>query len=358
MYESVHVDNKVTLDEVLEILKTHLANRKATATITIEPPAGYAPPLPLAWVESNDPEETEVCSNTSRCYVTDSDGNVFFLAVTASVDVLGKPYGIVTAKSVAPYTNEEYDIFNTTTRAYDLPDNLRFSDHGYSGARSGGRNLSRTAVGRALVETVHDVLVSTNDKEVGSEGAYFISPKYADPSGSGKFNEVPTRRTYIAHDLVNQHGATVGHKVTVPRNMCRPAIFDLIATLARLDTHEGEDTPSGYSKLDTGKLVTLFNKLGLHLVELVCKYITTPNNEVYLFAIGEDYNPFNAGVPACVMCAIRIAPPTYHGGKISPTVIYGNVPVSEDMKHGYYGRKIASALDALMFSILEIEQEK
>lgn len=57
MYESVRVDNKVTLDEVFEILKSHLANRKATVTITTEPPAGYVPPRPLAWVDANALEE-------------------------------------------------------------------------------------------------------------------------------------------------------------------------------------------------------------------------------------------------------------------------------------------------------------
>lgn len=351
MYESVRVDNKVTLDEVFEILKSHLANRKATVTITTEPPAGYVPPRPLAWVDANALEEGETLFNTSRRYVTDSDGNVFFLAVTASVDALGKPYSIVTAKSVAPYTTEEYDIFNTTTRAYDLPDNLRFSDHGYSGARSGGRNLSRTAVGRALVETVHDVLVFAKDKEVDSGGVYFISPNYADPSDSDNFNEVPTRRAGIAHDLVNQYNATIGHKVTIGHDVCRFTILNFIVALAGLNPLEDMGAPAGYAKLDKEELANVFEKLELDFIYAVYEYVTTPNNEVYLLIAGEDYKPFNAGVPTFAVCAIRIAPPVYWGEKIEPTVAHGDVPISEDMRHSYYGRNIARAVDALLTPI-------
>lgn len=160
MYASVHIENKVTIEEVLGILNNHLAINKATVTVTEEPPVGYTPPQLLTWISLDDPADSEAPSNTSKRYIIDNDGNVFTLTVTAIADPLGKYYSIVTARSVIPYTDEEYSMFNTIARMSDLPKSVRHGDHGYSDARSGGRHLNNTPVGRALSETVHDVCVA------------------------------------------------------------------------------------------------------------------------------------------------------------------------------------------------------
>lgn len=351
MYASVHIENKVTIEEVLKLLLDNLLTSEMTttiATITTEPPAGYKPPQPLTWVSVDDPADSEAPTNTSRRYIIDNEGNVFMLAVTSTVNPLGVPSSTVTAKSVAPYTDEEYDICNTTTRVSKLPNSLLAGDHGYSDERSGGRHLNETAVGRSLAETVHGMVVYAKEKEMEPEPehTYILPSDYIIKSIISPLHLVGS-----AYDLVNQYGAIVGHKVIINRNMCRTAILDFIVALAGLDTRSDMGTPSGYARFDAVEPLTSLSELGLNFVEGAYSYVTTPNNEVYLLITQENANLFATSTPTSTVCAIRVAPPTYWGEKIKPTVVYGNVSISEDMKHSYYGHNIARAVDALLTPI-------
>jgi hypothetical protein len=347
MYASVHIENKVAIEEVLGILKDNLSINETTVTVTTEPPVGYVPPRPLTWVSSDSLSDVEVSPSASRRYITDNEGNVFMLAVTSTVTPLGEPLSTVTAKSIVPYTDEEYDICNTTTHVSKLPNSLLAGDHGYSDERSGGRHLNETAVGRALSETVHDVIALAKDKEVElePEHAYVLPPDYLIKS---IFNPLSIHLVGSSHDLVNQYGAVIGHKVIINRNMCRKTILDFIVALAGLDARSDMGTPSGYARFDAVEPLTSLSELGLNFVKGTYSYVTTPNNEVYLIVAQEDAKLFATSTPTSTVCAIRIAPPVYWGEKIEPTVPYGNVPISEDMRHSYYGRNIARAVDSLL----------
>lgn len=72
---------------------------------------------------------------------------------------------------------------------------------------------------------------------------------------------------------------------------------------------------------------------------------------LYLYYVCDLFHMISGCTPTSTVCAIRVAPPTYWGEKIKPTVVYGNVSISEDMKHSYYGRNIARAVDALLTPI-------
>lgn len=357
MYASVHIENKVTIEEVLKLLLDNLLNSEMTTTITTittEPPVGYKPPQPLTWVSVDDPADSEAPTNTSKRYIIDNEGNVFMLAVTSTITPLGEPLSTVTAKSVVPYTDEEYDICNTTTHVSKLPNSLLVGDHGYSNERSGGRHLNETTVGHALSETVHDVITLAKDKEVElePEHAYVLPPDYIIKSILRPLlDKESIHLVGSSYDLVNQYGAIIGHKVIINRNMCRTAILGFIVALAGLDTHKDMGTPSGYARFGASEPLTSLSELGLNFIEGTYSYVTTPNNEVYLIVTQEDAKLFATSTPTSTVCAIRIAPPVYLGEKIKPTVAYGNVPISEDMRHSYYGRNIVRAVDALLTPI-------
>ena len=350
MYASVHIENKVTIEEVLGILKDNLSINDATVTVTTEPPVGYKPPRPLTWVSAGSPLDNEVTPNTSKRYITDNEGNVFTIAVTSTVTPLGESLSTVTAKSIVPYTDEEYDICNTTTRVSKLPNSLLVGDHGYSDERSGGRHLNETAVGRSLAETVHGMVMYAKEKEVElePEQTYILPPDYIIKSITSPLH---LHLAGSAYDLVNQYGAIVGHKVIINRNMCRTAILDFIVALAGLDTRNDMGTPSGYARFGAVEPLTSLSEVGLNFVEGAYSYVTTPNNEVYLIVTLEDAKLFATSAPTSTVCVIRVAPPVYWGEKIKPTVAYGDVPVSEDMRHSCYGRNIARAVDALLTPI-------
>ena len=352
MYASVHIENKVTIEEVLGILKDNLLVNEATVTVTEEPPVGYAPLRPLVWLNLEELLHAWVTPSTSRRYIIDGDGNVFTVAVTASVDPMGKSVSTVTAKSVRPYTDEDYSICNTTTRVKDIPAGFFVGDHGYSDARSGGRHLNDTPVGRALSETASDIVAFAKDKEVEPVvHRFFSSPEYCEAKISELLAEESTRRVSGACDLVNHRGAVIGRKVTVSRDMCRTAILKFIVALAGLDTRNDMGTPHGYTKFDDTEPLIWLNALGLNFTKAVYSYVTTPNNEVYLLVAMEDAQLFRVGAPTSTVCAIRIAPRLYNGKKIKPTAVHGNIPISEDMHHSYYGRNIARAVDALLTPI-------
>ena len=353
MYASVHIENKVTIEEVLGILNNHLAINKATVTVTEEPPVGYTPPQLLTWISLDDPADSEAPPNTSKRYIIDNDGNVFTLTVTAIADPLGKYYSIVTARSVIPYTDEEYSMFNTTARMSDLPKSVRHGDHGYSDARSGGRHLNNTPVGRALSETVHDVCVAVLPHNEGEDPkGYFMTNTDSEVATGRLVAKMPPYSDCGAYALVNQYGVTVGYKVIVAHDLSLSTILESIISSAGLNVDNDMGYPHGYANCSAADGAYLLNKVRLSFSECTFAYITTPNNEVYLLAAGKDAQPFATGAPASTVCAIRIAPPVYWGEKIAPTVAYGNIPISEDMGHSYYGRSIARAVDALLTPIL------
>lgn len=147
MYESTHIETTVTPDDVLNIFKKHLKEMGVTATITARPPIGYKEPRLLTWC---DADTINVANEepAGRYYITDDDNNVFALNVTggAFAQMLGLEHTTVTAKSLTTYTEDDYRLYNTTTRISDIPQELQVSTRGYNGARS-VRDLHETPVG-------------------------------------------------------------------------------------------------------------------------------------------------------------------------------------------------------------------
>lgn len=355
MYASVHIENKVTIEEVLKLLLDNLLTSEMTttiATITTEPPAGYKPPQLLTWVSVDDPANSEAPANTSKRYIIDNEGNVFTLTVTAVADPHGKYYSIVTAKSVAAYTAEEYSIFNTTTRLSDLPKHLRSGEHGYSYARSGGRHLSESTVGHALSETVRDVAMAVLPHGEGEDPkGYFMTNADSEVETGRLVAKMPPYSDCGAYALVNQYGAMVGYKVIVSHDLNYRTILESIIASAGLDTDNDMGYPHGYADCSAAVSTYLLDKLCLSFSEASFAYVTTPNNEVYALSAGKNKQPYATGAPTSTVCAIRVAPSVYLGEKIEPTVAHGNVPISEDMRHSYYGRNIVRAVDALLTPI-------
>lgn len=346
MYESTHVETTIAPDDVLNIFKKHLKEMGVTATITTRPPIGYEEPRLLTWC---DADSTDVANNepTGRYYITDTDNNVFVLNVTggAFAKMLGLERTTVTAKSLTPYTEDDYRLYNTTTRISDIPKELQVSTHGYNGARS-VRDLQETPVGEALTRTVYDIVkFPAPDTEanantgVSTPGGWFASPEEIDET-------LFTAGHPAAQALVNQHGAVIGYKATLGRCMNHMTAFSFIGALAglNLDTEMIADTaPAGYA---APKIGDILHKLGLNFPTTTFTYFVTRNNETYLLLAGEETVRVSIKEESRIcttVCVIRLTPsaPWYHTD--TPVTMYGDVPVSEDMRHSYYGLAFSQA---------------
>lgn len=350
MYESTHIETTVTPDEVLNIFKKHLKEMGVTATITTLPPVGYTEPRLLTWQEA-DNITTSNSEQTGRYYITDADNNVFALNVTGGdfAKMLGLERTTVTAKSLTPYTEDDYRLYNTTTRIGDIPQELQVSTHGYNGARS-VRGLHETPVGEALTQTVHDIVklpapdtgVNTNTG-VLTPGGWFASPEEIDETAF-------TAGHPAAQALVNQHGAVIGYKATLGRSMNHMTAFSFIGALAglNLDTEMITDTaPAGYA---APKIGDILRKLGLNFPTTTFTYFVTRNNETYLLLAGEETVRVSMKEEPRICTSvviIRLTPSTPWYNTATPVTLYGDVPVSEDMRHSYYGRSFSQAAKVL-----------
>lgn len=351
MHESTHVETTVTTDEVLNVFEKHLKEAGATATITTRPPVGYMEPRLLAWQDA-DNITTSNSEPTGNYYITDDDNNVFALNVTggAFAKMLGLERATVTAKSLTPYTEDDYRLYNTTTRISDIPQELQVSTHGYNGARSAGRELHETPVGEALTRTVHDIVkppvpdtgVNTNTGLL-IPGGWFASPEEIDET-------LFTAGHPAAQALVNQRGAVIGYKATLGRCMNHMTAFSFTGAVAglNLDTEMITDTaPAGYA---APKIGDILRKLGLNFPTTTFTYFVTRNNETYLLLAGEEtVRVSTKGEPriCTTVVIIRLTPSTPWYNAATPVTLYGDVPVSEDMRHSYYGRALCQATKSL-----------
>ena len=350
MYESTHVETIVTPDEVLIIFKKHLKEMGVTATITARPPIGYMEPRLLTWC---DADTINIASEepAGRYYITDDDNNVFALNVTggAFAKMLGLERTTITAKSLTPYTEDDYHLYNTTTRISDIPQELQVSTHGYNGARS-VRDLQETPVGEALTRTVHDIVkLPVPDTEANmntgvlTPGGWFASPEEIDET-------LFTAGHPAAQALVNQCGAVIGHKATLGRSMNHMTAFSFIGALAglNLDTEMITDTaPIGY---ESPKIGDILHKLGLNFPTTTFTYFVTRNNETYLLLAGEETVRVSSEEESRIcttVVIIRLTPSTPWYNTTTPVTLYGDVPVSEDMRHSYYGRALCQATKSL-----------
>ena len=346
MYESTHVETTVTPDDVLNILKKHLKEMGVTATITTRPPVGYAEPRLLTWQEA-DNITTSNSEPAVRYYITDDDNNVFALNVTggAFAKMLGLERTTVTAKSLTPYTEDDYRLYNTTTRISDIPQDLQVTTHGYNGARS-VRDLHETPVGEALTRTVHDIVKlpvpdtgANTNTGVLTPGGWLASPEEIDET-------LFTAGHPAAQALVNQCGAVIGHKATLGRYMNHMTAFSFIGALAglNLDTEMITDTaPAGYA---APKIGDILHKLGLNFPTTTFTYFVTRNNETYLLLAGEETVRISSEEEPRIcttVVIIRLTPSTPWYNTVTPVTLYGDVPVSEDMRHSYYGRALCQA---------------
>lgn len=350
MYESAHIETTVTPDDVLNIFKKHLKEMGVTATITTRPPIGYVEPRLLTWC---DVDTINVANEepAGRYYITDDDNNVFALNVTggAFAQMLGLERTTGTAKSLTPYTEYDYRLYNTTTRISDIPQELQVSTHGYNGARS-VRDLQETPVGEALTRTVHDIVkLPAPDTEanantgVSTPGGWFASPEEIDET-------LFTAGHPAAQALVNQCGAVIGYKATLGRFMNHMTAFSFIGALAGLNlgTEMITDTaPAGYS---TPKIRDILRKLGLNFPTTTFTYFVTRNNETYLLLAGEETVQVSMKEEPRIcttVVIIRLTPSTPWYNTVTPVTLYGDVPVSEDMRHSYYGRSFSQAAKVL-----------
>lgn len=350
MHESTHVETTVTTDEVLNVFEKHLKETGATATITTRPPEGYMEPRLLAWQDA-DNITTSNSEPAGNYYITDDDNNVFALNVTggAFAKMLGLERTTVTAKSLTPYTEDDYRLYNTTTRISDIPQELQVSTHGYNGVRS-VRDLQETLVGEALTRTVHDIVklpvpdtgVNTN-KGVLTPGGWFAPPEEIDET-------LLTAGHPAAQALVNQRGAVIGYKATLGRCMNHMTAFSFIGALAglNLDAEMITDTaPMGY---ESPKIGNILHKLGLNFPTTTFAYFVTRNNETYLLLAGEESVQVSSEEEPHIctaICIIRLTPSTPWYNTATPVTLYGDVPVSEDMRHSYYGRALCRATKSL-----------
>lgn len=350
MYESTHVETAVTPDEVLNIFKKHLKEAGTTATIATHPPVGYVEPRLVTWQEA-DNITTSNSESAGRYYITDADNNVFALNITggAFAKMLGLERATVTAKSLTPYTEDDYRLYNTTTRISDIPQELQVTTHGYNGARS-VRDLHETPVGEALTRTVHDIVklhlpdtgVNTNTG-VLTPGGWFASPEEIDET-------LFTAGHPAAQALVNQRGTVIGYRATLGRSMNHMTAFSFIGALAglNLDTEMITDTaPTGYA---APKIGDILHKLGLNFPTTTFTYFVTRNNETYLLLAGEE--TVRASMKeepriCTTVVIIRLTPSTPWYNTATPVTLYGDVPVSEDMRHSYYGRSFSQAAKVL-----------
>lgn len=350
MYESTHIETAVTPDEVLNIFKKHLKEAGATATIATHPPVGYAEPRLLTWC---DADTINVANEepAGRYYITDADNNVFALNVTgeAFAKMLGLEHTTVTAKSLTPYTEDDYRLYNTTTRISDIPQELQVSTHGYNGARS-VRDLHETPVGEALTQTIYDIVklpapdtgVNTNTG-VLTPGGWFASPEEIDET-------LFTAGRPAAQALVSQHSAVIGYKATLGRFMNHMTAFSFIGALAglNLDTEMITDTaPAGYA---APKIGDILRKLGLNFPTTTFTYFVTRNNETYLLLAGEETVRVSMKEEPHIcttVVIIRLTPSAPWYNTATPVTLYGDVPVSEDMRHSYYGRSFTQAAKVL-----------
>lgn len=351
MYESAHIENTITSDEVLNILKKHLKEAGVTTTITTHPPVGYVEPHLLTW---RDADTINIASEepAGRYYITDDDNNVFALNVTggAFAKMLGLERTTVTAKSLTPYTEDDYRLYNTTTRISDIPQELQVSTHGYNGARSAGRELHEIPVGEALARTVHDIVKLPVPAAEASMNTGTLTPDgwFASPD---EINETLfTEGHPAAQALVNQRGAVIGYKATLGRCMNHMTAFSFIGALVglNLDTEMITDTaPMGY---ESPKIGDILHKLGLNFPTTTFTYFVTRNNETYLLLAGEESVQVSSEEEPHIctaICIIRLTPSTPWYNTATPVTLYGDVPVSEDMRHSYYGRALCRATKSL-----------
>lgn len=360
MYESTHIETAVTPDEVLNIFKKHLKEAGATATIATHPPVGYAEPRLLTWC---DADTINVANEepAGRYYITDADNNVFALNVTgeAFAKMLGLEHTTVTAKSLTPYTEDDYRLYNTTTRISDIPQELQVSTHGYNGARS-VRDLHETPVGEAFTQTIYDIVklpapdtgVNTNTG-VLTPGGWFASPEEIDET-------LFTAGHPAAQALVSQHSAVIGYKATLGRFMNHMTAFSFIGALAglNLDTEMITDTaPAGYA---APKIGDILRKLGLNFPTTTFTYFVTRNNETYLLLAGEETVRVSSEEEPRIcttVVVIRLTPSAPWYNTATPVTMYGDVPVSEDMRHSYYGRFFSQAAKVLQEdTITQVEE--
>ena len=285
-------------------------------------------------------------------YITDDDNNVFALNVTgeAFAKMLGLERTTVTAKSLTPYTEDDYRLYNTTTRISDIPQELQVSTHGYNGTRS-VRDLHETPVGEALTRTVHDIVklpvpdteANTNTGVLTTDG-WFASPEEIDET-------LFTAGHPAAQALVNQCGAVIGYKATLGRSMSHMTAFSFIGALAglNLDTEMITDTaPAGYA---APKIGDILHKLGLNFPTTTFTYFVTRNNETYLLLAGEETVRVSMKEEPRIcttVVIIRLTPSAPWYNTTTPVTLYGDVPVSEDMRHSYYGRSFSQAAKVLL----------
>lgn len=76
----------------------------------------------------------------------------------------------------------------------------------------------------------------------------------------------------------------------------------------------------------------------------------TRNNETYLLLAGEETVRVSSEEEPRIcttVVIIRLTPSTPWYNTATPVTLYGDVPVSEDMRHSYYGRSFTQAAKVL-----------
>jgi len=106
-------------------------------------------------------------------------------------------------------------------------------------------------------------------------------------------------------------------------------------------------TPAGYA---APKIGDILRKLRLNFPITTFAYFATRNNETYLLLAGEETVRVSMKEEPRIcttVVIVRLTPSTPWYNTVTPVTLYGDVPVSEDMRHSYYGRALCQATRSL-----------
>lgn len=177
------------------------------------------------------------------------------------------------------------------------------------------------------------------------------------PSTGRELNEITfDAGAHGAYELVDPRGAVLGCKVTLARPMSHMTAFIFIGAHTGLDMDTDLITtpaPAGYATPHVGDTL---DKLGFNFPSATFAYFVTPNNETYMLLAGEEAvcDSENKGSNFCTTaCVFRVMPRIPWSSKDATVAPYSNIPVSEDMRHSYYGKKLVDSTVALRDGTVE-----
>lgn len=159
-----------------------------------------------------------------------------------------------------------------------------------------------------------------------------------------------------AYELVNPRGAVLGCKVTLARPMSHMTAFIFIGALTGLDMDTDLVTTHAPTRYATPHVGDILDKLGFNFPTATFAYFVTRNNETYMLLAGEEavYDGENEDPNFCTtVCVFRVTPRIPWSSKDATVEPYSNVPVNEDMRHSYYGKKLVESAIALRDGTVE-----